>query len=583
MLHRPNPLDRLPTCTFKTLERAVLVTDTIQLEHLAWAVFDNMGPGKTPPLSGLETYSQIVGHLADKAYKGLHTRCPACTSASFGAEVTKVRAEGPDSKKCAKPQHYSMTWDIREEFAGSYSALKEKQSAEGRDQSSTPTHPVNPNIQGMKWMKEYQRSYCEVQLGFWLLLRPLMDRGEESTRQLACRLLSMWHWSSAVDPPTYPPMPTSMNIGYWLWESDEEDKWQLWIEAYVCALQHMVEASMGWRWITEGEIRVPNITRVVEIFLNATGTRVSPNIIWQCWPAQHENTPVQNLEGMRQSIVHKLDKTATQCTSSITWDQFAFPQTDQEYWREEALCYCLGKTLDVRTRMPGFRLMLQDNKGQYPYSSCALIFEGSMLVYDPQRDIARWVTIQGTSATLTMSELCAANDLNNMVLSPSSELEPAKPLFPEIIKGMPGGTKSDTNSLAIDSGDEWDKTGEVRVFLHCSTPMAKIGPTWAEVHAATQEEEVAKSQTWDDIMSTQLPEGAENWDTEEDSQSTVEPQFKDATVDEEDEEQVVIELVTEEELQQPMVGEPLTREPGKDTIDTISQDMMPIHTGEADI
>ena len=72
-MHRPNPPDRLPACTFKTLEHAVLVTDTIQLECLAWAVFDNiMGPGKAPPLSGLETYNQIVGCLAGKAYKGLH-------------------------------------------------------------------------------------------------------------------------------------------------------------------------------------------------------------------------------------------------------------------------------------------------------------------------------------------------------------------------------------------------------------------------------------------------------------------------------------------------------------------------------
>ena len=43
-------------------------------------------------------------------------------------------------------------------------------------------------------------------------------------------------------------------------------------------------------WVGDGyrkeEIRVPKITRVVEIFLNATGTRVSPNIIQQCWPAR---------------------------------------------------------------------------------------------------------------------------------------------------------------------------------------------------------------------------------------------------------------------------------------------------------
>ena len=54
----------------------------------------------------------------------------------------------------------------------------------------------------------------DVQLDFWLLLRPLMDGSEESTRQLAQRLLSVWHWSLAIDPPTYPPALTSMNIGY---------------------------------------------------------------------------------------------------------------------------------------------------------------------------------------------------------------------------------------------------------------------------------------------------------------------------------------------------------------------------------
>ena len=67
---------------------------------------------------------------------------------------------------------------------------------------------------------------------------------------------------------------------------------------------------------------------------------------------------------------------------------------------------------------------------------------------------------------------------------------------------------------------------------------------------------------------------------EEDSQSAVEPQFEDATVEEEDEEEVVIESVTEKELEQPVTGKPLTQELGEDTIDTISQDVMPIHAGE---
>ena len=93
---------------------------------------------------------------------------------------------------------------------------------------------------------------------------------------------------------------------------------------------------------------------------------------------------MQSLDGIRRDIVRKLDKVATRCLSPNAWDPFAFPLTDDMCWRMEALCYRPGKTLDVGARMPDFKLMLQDDKGEYPYSGRALIFEGSMLVYDPQ-------------------------------------------------------------------------------------------------------------------------------------------------------------------------------------------------------
>ena len=66
--------------------------------------------------------------------------------------------------------------------------------------------------------------------------------------------------------------------------------------------------------------------------------------------------------------------------------------------------------------------------------------------------------------------------------------------------------------------------------------------------------------TWEEIVSTQLPGDVENWDAE-DSQSAVDPQFEDAHIEEEeDEEQVVIESVTKEELEEPVAGKPLTQE-----------------------
>ena len=134
------------------------------------------------------------------------------------------------------------------------------------------------------------------------------------------------------------------------------------------------------------------------------------------------------------------------------------------------------------------------------------------------------------------------------------------------------GAESDTNSSAIDSRDEWDKA-EVGVWSHCPTLMAKISPTWAEVHTTTQEEEMIKKQdsTWDDTVIRQSSGGMEEeWGTEEDSQSAAEPQFEDATIEEEEDEEEV-------------AGEPPTEEPGEDTIDPRSQDVVQIHAGEDDL
>ena len=198
--------------------------------------------------------------------------------------------------------------------------------------------------------------------------------------------------------------------------------------------------------------------------------------------------------------------------------------------------------------------------------------------YDTQCDIAQWVPVWGASASLTMMELHAANNPSNMVPSPYSKVEPVRPLSPEIIKGIPAGAKSDTGSSGVeDSRDKWDKT-EVGVWSCCPTPMAKVGPTWVEVHTAAQEEEMIKNQdpTWEDIVIRQVPGGAE-----EGSQPAVEPQFEDAPVAEEaNQEGVMVESVLEETLEQSVVGEPLV---GKATMGPGSQDVVQIHTGEDDL
>ena len=111
-----------------------------------------------------------------------------------------------------------------------------------------------------------------------------------------------------------------------------------------------------------------------------------------------------------------------------------------------------------------------------------------MFIYDPQRDIAQWVPVQGVSTSLTMVELRSTNDLNNMIPSPYEGTEPIQPPSPTPVKGIPvGGGESDTYSFEEeDSGEEWDKK-ECDDWSCCPSLPLRVGPTWAEVHAAVQE------------------------------------------------------------------------------------------------
>ena len=124
----------------------------------------------------------------------------------------------------------------------------QKEFARGDQVAREWEQPLDPEVDTMRWKKEHQHSYTDVQLDFWLLLRPLTDGGEESSRHLMRRLLSVWHWASALEPPVCPPAPSSLDIGQWLWEDGNVDDRQLWIEAYMCSLQHMAKASVGQFW-----------------------------------------------------------------------------------------------------------------------------------------------------------------------------------------------------------------------------------------------------------------------------------------------------------------------------------------------
>ena len=357
-------------CSQETLDHMTWSNpDSRMLEHLVWSIYDGiLTLGSTPKLVGPESYNQVLRCLTTKAFRGLQVCCSARASAQFD-ELPLRRVWSvvlmPPKCKGAKKVEFKDTASLKEEDI-------EKGAVGGE-------RYVDPDKYTLAWMCDHQHGYTDEQIEFWPLLHPLTDGSEVKTWQLAHWLFSMWHWSSATHPMSCPPAPTNMEIRQWLPlnQDQEGEKQDLWTEAYVCSLQHIVEAATGRSWTSEGEGMVP--------FLAATGRHVCPHSIRKCWLPKHSIIPKEPIDEIRVIVMQKLDMITMWKLSYTAWDIFAYPDSNKSNWKEDCLSYSPGVTIDLGTRMLGIWLALHDTAGKYQGIARVLKFEGHMLAYDPNK------------------------------------------------------------------------------------------------------------------------------------------------------------------------------------------------------
>ena len=327
-----------PPCSQDTLECvAWSKPDSKTLECLVWSVYDGLlSPGPTPKLTGPESDNQVTRRLAAKVFRGLQVCCPARTSAQFDephpVRVRSVTFATPPSEMARKMEAMDTA---------SHKVESAEEGAVGGEADMDPDrHP-------MTCMCNRQRCYDDEMISFWLLLHPLTDGGGTATWHLARHLLSTWQWSSVTHPTSCPPAPTNMEIGRWLPLDREGNREDLWIEAYACCLQRVVEASARRSWVTEGEGMAPQVSPLAQAFLSATGRHVSPSILRECWPPKHNIVPRQPMNEVQARITHCLDQAAMRSPSTIAWDIFAWPESNKSYWKEDCLPYSPGSTVDL--------------------------------------------------------------------------------------------------------------------------------------------------------------------------------------------------------------------------------------------
>ena len=101
-----------------------------------------------------------------------------------------------------------------------------------------------------------------------------------------------------------------------------------------------------------------------------------------------------------------------------TWDQFVWPPSvaiPRATMEVEQYGYHCGNTIDLSPVMPVMEFRVTDKEGAYLCAVQALIFEGSVLAYNPGRDEAEWILAHGVTNDLSWVEERSAAALANFV------------------------------------------------------------------------------------------------------------------------------------------------------------------------
>ena len=270
------------------------LNDVDGLEHLALVVYDGIFlPGNPPVLMGHHDWQWIIaGTMLRLIYQGatVGVHCPSCTIASHIAEQAAKWQGTSWHTKRFKPQtmqssstprtstvrSVAISLDDSKEDNGEEEAFDQfhqrrvQQSGMQKEATAQPCQVmcaspskschIDPMWQTMRWLLDCETSLEEEEISWWLLVSPLTNGSNATTKDLVKRLMAAWKWVGVVsESPICPPTPTVLNIRQFLDEDLTGHGWsqQEWLLAYANVLQHVGQATDGRTWRPNGKCFMP--------------------------------------------------------------------------------------------------------------------------------------------------------------------------------------------------------------------------------------------------------------------------------------------------------------------------------------
>ena len=170
---------------------------------------------------------------------------------------------------------------------------------------------LDPLWQTTTWLEACRDGLGEEDIMWWLLVMPLTDGGTAAAKELTKHLISAWRWMAKVSTmPLCPPTPTMLNVGQFLEACLREGDCTPWLLAYTHALQHMGEAVEGRTWCPSGLHFTPQISLLVNAFVEETGTELIELDIASCWGQPLEEVLQQKDDGPFADVISYLDELA---------------------------------------------------------------------------------------------------------------------------------------------------------------------------------------------------------------------------------------------------------------------------------
>ena len=219
-------------------------------------------------------------------------------------------------------------------------------------------------------------------------------------------------------------------------------------------LQWGGEAAHGrkWKWPRREALEIKASPLVCAFWCETDMdlTMASVKLCWEATPRalyQRDNSPTTH-------VISYLDKLAVCIPTLEVWDQMVWPTTaaiPRTLTEAESYGYCRGQVVDLSPVMLVAQFWVTEEGGAYLYTARALVFKGSILMYNPTLDEAEWVPACGLANDLSWAEERSAVALANYVLSAPVEAAQITRLGAGRIVSCPG----DDSSTSAEEEEAW--------------------------------------------------------------------------------------------------------------------------------